>query len=104
MCGDLLNRPPRIEPANNRKPPLSARSQTIPGLKVRLCADRHSDIEAVPNCHSEEVCWRDANDLDGLLVEHELLTHCRAATKLPLPEAITDNRARLSAPGLIVGR
>src|SRR5437762_1942335 len=71
-------------------------------FKVRLRADGHGHIKVAANRHPEEVRRCDADHLHGLIVEPQLLTQCRAAAELLLPEAITDDCARRSAAGPVI--
>jgi hypothetical protein len=100
----LLYRPSGIEPANDRKPPIGARIEEVLRFKIRLRADGNGYVKVVANGHPEEVRRRDADDIHGLVIEPQLLTQCRAATELLLPETIADDCARQSAAGPIVLR
>src|SRR5581483_12508088 len=93
VCCHLLDRPCRIEPADDRKPPVGTRIQQVSRFKVGLRADRDGHIKIAPNRHPEEIRRRNSDDLNEFVVELELLAQRRAATEFLLPEAVADDCA-----------
>src|SRR5215471_15171077 len=94
----------RLEPAHYRQPPpISLVEGVAFGLEAGLGTDRDSDTEAPSYFHAKEIRRRHADDGNWMTIQQQCFTNCVwAAPEFPLPERITDHRARSTATRHVV--
>src|SRR5262249_22708257 len=97
--------PSWFEPAHDGKPPrVSLRNPSLSRFPEHgIGAQRHSDLESVPDFDAKELWRGNANDGKQLAVESDgTIRDGRVLGEFGLPERIPDDRRRSTATRLIV--
>ena len=75
------------------------------GLEYGLDADRHGNVKGVADGNAIETRRRHSDDLKGIAIQGEPFSNHRGvASKISLPEGVTDVCSRHAATGLVILR